>query len=66
MPRRSFFARAVRFVFVLTTTIAVIAGAGYAVQSGATLLAARAADAPPPDPAPQLAVSVRPLPRDTR
>ena len=65
MPRRSFFARAVRFVFVLTTTIAVIAGAGYAVQSGATLLAARAADAPPPDPAPLIAVSVRTLTQDT-
>ena len=65
MPRRSFFARAVRFVFVLTTTIAVIAGAGYAVQSGATLLAARAADAPPPAPAPLIAVSVRTLTQDT-
>ncbi|MEO0746370.1 MAG: efflux RND transporter periplasmic adaptor subunit [Pseudomonadota bacterium] len=65
MPRRSFFARAVRFVFVLTTTAAVIAGAGYAVQSGASLLAARAADTPPPDPAPLIAVSVRTLTQDT-
>ena len=65
MPRRSFFVRAVRFVFVLTTTAAVIAGAGYAVQSGASLLAARAADTPPPDPAPLIAVSVRTLTQDT-
>ena len=65
MPRRSFFRRAIRFVFVLTTTAAVIAGAGYAVQTGSTLLAARAADAPPPDPAPLIAVRVRALSQDT-
>lgn len=64
MPRPSFFRRAVRFVFILTTTAAVIAGAGYAVQTGATVLAARAADAPPPDPAPLTAVSVRTLTRE--
>ncbi|WP_299686282.1 efflux RND transporter periplasmic adaptor subunit [uncultured Tateyamaria sp.] len=45
----------------MTTTAAVIAGAGYAVQTGSSLLAARAADAPPPDPAPLIAVSVRML-----
>ena len=65
MPRRSFFRRAIRFVFLLTTTAAVIAGAGYAVQTGSTLLAARAADAPPPDPAPLIAVRVRALSQDT-
>ena len=64
MPRRSFFKRAVRFVFIVTTTAAVIAGAGYAVQTGATVLAARAADVPPPDPAPLIAVSVRTLTED--
>ncbi|WP_415921760.1 efflux RND transporter periplasmic adaptor subunit [Tateyamaria sp. SN6-1] len=61
MPRPSFFRRVVRFVFIVTTTAGVIAGAGYAVQTGSTLLAARAADVPAPDPAPLIAVSVRTL-----
>ena len=61
MPRRSFFRRVVRFVFVVTSTVAVIASAGFAVQTGASILAARAADTPPPDAAPLTAVSVRTL-----
>ncbi|MEO1780020.1 MAG: efflux RND transporter periplasmic adaptor subunit [Pseudomonadota bacterium] len=48
-------------MFVVTTTVAVIAGAGFAVQTGASVLAARAADTPPPDAAPLTAVSVRTL-----